>query len=290
MVNKRISDDAKRIGLRLLARGRDTPEEIGKICRYSTRTLFRAKKRFRDTGSVRRARARNPGRPRLLNTADAHYLLQLAKHKPSIFLDEYTVYLEKHRHLPASISTVHRTFERAGLSVKRVQKMASERDPLQAGNFLHRVAAYPAHYLVSIDEMSKDDRTYARLWGRSPVGERVEEYSPFVRKRRFSALCAMALDKGIIASRVVEGSFDRDTFVDFLRNDLVSLFHTSGSHLTSIKLPIMNPYPAPQSVLLLDNARIHHSEEIRELVEAFGMLYPDCCFFAPLPISFRMQD
>ncbi|KAJ7736646.1 hypothetical protein B0H16DRAFT_1254138, partial [Mycena metata] len=126
--------------------------------------------------------------------------------------------------------------ERAGLSVKRVQRMAAERDPLQAGNFLHRVSAYPAHYLVSIDEMSKDDRTYAILWGRAPVGERAEANIPFVRKRRFSAICALALDKGIIASRVVESSFDRDTFINYLRNDL---------------LPVMNPYPAPQSVLLL---------------------------------------
>jgi hypothetical protein len=99
--------------------------------------------------------------------------------------------------------------------------MASERDPLQAGIFLHRIAQYPAHYLVSTDEMSKDDRIYARLWGRGPVGSRVEISAPFVRKRRFSGL---ALDKGIIASRVVEGSFDRDTFIDFLRHDLVSSF------------------------------------------------------------------
>ncbi|KAJ7934505.1 hypothetical protein B0H13DRAFT_1591499 [Mycena leptocephala] len=108
----------------------------------SIRTLFRAKKRFRDTGSVARAPAPNPGGPRLLQTADANFLLHLARHKPTIFLDEYLRYLEKHRHLPASIWTVHRTFERAGLNVKRVKRMASERDPLQAGNVVHRISIY----------------------------------------------------------------------------------------------------------------------------------------------------
>lgn len=34
----------------------------------------------------------------------------------------------------------------------------------------------------------------------------------------------------------------------------------------------MQPYPAPNSVLLLDNARIHHSDEIRELIESYGLL------------------
>jgi transposase len=221
MGNRRISIDAKCIGLRLLARKRDTRKEIAEICDFSERTLYRARKRFRDTGSVAKACVINPGRPRLLQTADANFLLHLAKHKPTLFLDEYSRYLDKHRHLPVSMSTVHRTFERAGLNVKHVQKMAAERDPLQAGIFLHRVAQYPAHYLVSVDEMSKDDRTYSRLWGRAPRGERAEANIPFVRKRRFPGICAMALDKGIIASRVVEGSFDRDTFINYLRNDLV---------------------------------------------------------------------
>ncbi|KAJ7814447.1 hypothetical protein B0H13DRAFT_1664785, partial [Mycena leptocephala] len=98
--------------------------------------------RASDKTTVARAPALNPGGPRLLQTADANFLLHLARRKPTIFLDEYSRYLEKHRHLPASIWTVHRKFERAGLNVKRVQRMASERDPLQAGNFVHRISIY----------------------------------------------------------------------------------------------------------------------------------------------------
>jgi len=32
----------------------------------------------------------------------------------------------------------------------------------------------------------------------------------------------------------------------------------------------MNAYPAEQSVLVLDNARIHHDEDLIEYIEAFG--------------------
>src|SRR5438270_3707127 len=32
----------------------------------------------------------------------------------------------------------------------------------------------------------------------------------------------------------------------------------------------MNSYPAEQSVLILDNARIHHDEDLIDYIEAFG--------------------
>ncbi|KAJ7350836.1 hypothetical protein DFH08DRAFT_695743, partial [Mycena albidolilacea] len=146
-------------------------------------TLYCAKQRHHMTGSVTRAHCRNLGHPHILAVSDTNYLLQLVKHKPTTFLDKYTHYMEKYCHLPVSITTIHCTFERAGLNVKRVQQMASERDPLQAGAFLHCVAQYPAHYLVSTEEMSKDNQIYARLWGREPMGGCVEVGAPFVCKQ-----------------------------------------------------------------------------------------------------------
>ena len=35
----------------------------------------------------------------------------------------------------------------------------------------------------------------------------------------------------------------------------------------SWQIPLTNPYPGPRSVLVLDNCNIHHSEEVRKLVE-----------------------
>lgn len=32
----------------------------------------------------------------------------------------------------------------------------------------------------------------------------------------------------------------------------------------------MNAYPAPNSVILIDNAQIHHSQEVLDIVEQFG--------------------
>jgi len=54
---------------------------------------------------------------------------------------------------------------------------------------------------------------------------------------------------GIIYSEVIPGSYDGPAFISFIE------------HL----LPRMNPWPGPQSVLVMDNCAIHHIEEIEPL-------------------------
>jgi transposase len=223
MGNRKISDDAKVISLRLRARGLDSRREILKIVGFSQATYYRTILHKEATGSVSKAKVLGRGRPRRLLHSDSQYLVRLARHKPTLFLDEYADRLRRYRFLPVSLATIHRAFKHAGLSVKRAQKLASERDPDKRANFVRRMGHYPAHYLVTIDEVSKDDRTYARLWGRAAVGERVELHNPFIRKRRLSMVAAMALDEGIIGSKVIEGSFHHDSFLEFLRDDVVSI-------------------------------------------------------------------
>ena len=272
MGNRKISTDLKAAALRLHARG-DSDKEVSRIMGFSISTLSRIRRRYRLSGNI--AKAPQPGlfgRPRLLLTADTRYLLSLAHHNPTMFLDEYAKRLRKWRYLPVSLSTLHRSFERAGLSVKQAQKLASERDPIKCADFVRRIGKYPSPYLIFLDEVSKDDRTYARLWGRAVLSGRVEKHNPFVRKRRLSMLAAMALDEGIIASRVVEGSFTRESFLEYLRDDLVSSLFIRGIYLIMhcYYLPLTTPFPSPRSVLVLDNAKIHHSDEVIQLAEGYG--------------------
>ncbi|KAG0145576.1 hypothetical protein CROQUDRAFT_30310, partial [Cronartium quercuum f. sp. fusiforme G11] len=55
---------------------------------------------------------------------------------------------------------------------------------------------------------------------------------------------------GMIAAMTCKGSVERVHVEMFLKWDL---------------LPVMNPYPAPYSVLILDNAKIHHGDLIHQL-------------------------
>ncbi|KZT61242.1 hypothetical protein CALCODRAFT_427958, partial [Calocera cornea HHB12733] len=64
-------------------------------------------------------------------------------------------------------------------------------------------------------------------------------------------LPALSLD-GVLCLKIVEGSFDTLSFMEFVECCLVN----------------MNPFPNQNSVLVMDNCRIHKSDLIREMVEA----------------------
>ncbi|KAH9924248.1 hypothetical protein B0H21DRAFT_701077 [Amylocystis lapponica] len=132
------------------------------------------------TGDVATAQALGRGWPQKLLREDCEYLLHLAHHKSSLFLDEYSHRLRENRYLPVSLQTIHQTLECAELSAKHVQKLTAEQDLIIHADIIWRISQYPTEYLICLDEVSKDDRTYARLWGRCAVGLQVEQHAPFV--------------------------------------------------------------------------------------------------------------
>lgn len=56
---------------------------------------------------------------------------------------------------------------------------------------------------------------------------------------------------GIIYSHIKTGSYNGEQFLDWLEG----------------LLKVMNPYPLPQSILILDNCCIHHVEGVEEMCQ-----------------------
>lgn len=73
---------------------------------------------------------------------------------------------------------------------------------------------------------------------------------------RYSILPALSLN-GIIALDIVEGSFNKRLFAHFIDG----------------LLDQMNPFPLPNSVVVMDNCRIHKDPVILEMITARGMRY-----------------
>ena len=59
-----------------------------------------------------------------------------------------------------------------------------------------------------------------------------------------------------------------------------------------LKLPLTTPFPGPRSVLLLDNARIYHSDEVTALVHSFSCIIeylpPYSPDFQPVELAFSV--
>ncbi|PKB98454.1 hypothetical protein RhiirA5_262809, partial [Rhizophagus irregularis] len=100
----------------------------------------------------------------------------------------------------------------------------------------------------------KDERTLTRLYGYSPRNIRACKKVVYVRGKRYTILPALTLD-GFVAVDVFEGACDKNKFINFVLNKVV---------------PIMNSYPGNNSVIIMDNARIHHDADLISLLEGLG--------------------
>ena len=89
------------------------------------------------------------------------------------------------------------------------------------------------------------------LRGLTPVCHRF-----LVRGTRISSVVAMS-SSGVLAYEFHTGTMNGDKFFDFVRGNLI---------------PSMQPFPGPNSILIMDNCSIHHVEEVKRELDFAGIL------------------
>ncbi|PKC01482.1 hypothetical protein RhiirA5_261733, partial [Rhizophagus irregularis] len=112
---------------------------------------------------------------------------------------------------------------------------------------------YKPEQLIFMGEAAKDERSLSRGYGYSLKNIFTTKKNVFVRGIRYTILPALSL-QGIIAVDIMEGNCTKEKFREFVISNV----------------PQMNAYPNEQSVLVLDNARIHHDDDLIDYIEAFG--------------------
>jgi transposase len=127
MINCKISPDVKITAIRLHERGHVRLHDILDCVGFSRRTFYRICKLYRETGDVVRPRSESFGRPRSLNLEGLRYLTELVHHRPDWFLDELTGLMEQNRFISVHYTMIHRELMRAGISLKKLRKIAKER-------------------------------------------------------------------------------------------------------------------------------------------------------------------
>ena len=99
-------------------------------------------------------------------------------------------------------TTIHWELVCAGVSSKKIRKIASERNEVIIADFVHQMAQYTPEQLGFLDEVSKDERTSFRTHGHSLKGTRAVQKGVFVHGRCFSAEGLLSLD-GVLWLKVL---------------------------------------------------------------------------------------
>ena len=109
------------------------------------------------------------------------------------------------------------------------------------------MAGWDANQLLFLDESAANERTMDRKYGWAPIGVTPHKYKSIKRSERWSILPVYTID-GFYVWDIIQGSYTKELFNEFVCTQV---------------LPCCTPYPGPRSILVMDNARIHHSEVLR---------------------------
>ncbi|KAJ7600245.1 hypothetical protein C8J56DRAFT_999645 [Mycena floridula] len=156
------------------------------------------------------------GRPQILLHDDLSYILRLVQFRPDWFLDELLNLLKKNRFISVHYTAIFRMLQRCNVSRKKLKVIARERNEDLRNDYIRQMAQYQAHQIGFLDETSKNDKTPARVYGRSKK------------------------ENGIVAKKVVEGSMNRELFLEWLEHEVVHFFSS-----VAIMLSVSRSFECP---------------------------------------------
>jgi transposase len=216
-----ITPGLKLAAVRMYEGGHMQLPQILRIVNFSRSTFFRTWEIWRTRRHVVLPPSPLVGRPRLMVKDDLDYILDLIRHNPSKFLDELGNMLENSRFIAMHWSTICRALIQAGVSHKKLRKIAQERNENVRSDFRLRMAAYTIDQVGWMDEVHKDEKTTRRTYGRSRRNTRAEELQPFERGSRLTGTGLLTKD-GMVAVHTCYGSMTAEKLVEWLEDDVVS--------------------------------------------------------------------
>jgi len=123
--------------------------------------------------------------------------------------------------------------------------MARERSQELRDEWMIRLTQWKPEQLIFVDESAANERTADRKYGWAMKGARAFAETSVKKSKKWSILPAYTLN-GFIAWNVIQGSYNKQLFNDFIRNFVLPLCNRDPNGL--------------KSILIMDNAKIHHSE------------------------------
>ncbi|KAF4460559.1 transposase [Fusarium albosuccineum] len=218
-----------------------------------------------DPRTVRKARARHKlfsstkappnhiGRKETTARVQDDLLEEIAK-KPTMYRSEMRAFLRDRFEVEVSLSSITRLLKSAGWTRKGTHRVAQQRNTELRNLYLYKISKHKSYQMIFIDESGADRRTGHRDKRWAPSGVTPIQVGRLNREQRYQILAAYTQD-GIELARVYPGSTDAAMFKDFIEQ----LLRGCGQ------------WPQPKSVLVMDNASFHRSEEIEQMCTNAGV-------------------
>ena len=186
-------------------------------------------------------------------------ILEMLLEKPSMYLREVQQELLCITRSWYDCATICRAVKRLGMTRQKLRLVARQRCDIQRARYISRIMEFNPHSLIFIDETGSNRRNAIRKYGYGLQGITPVSHKFTVYGKRLSAIGILTY-RGIEDIYIVEGNVNSDIFINFIQRCL---------------LPILLPFDGgdnPRSVVVLDNASIHHVETVRQLISATGAL------------------
>ena len=230
-------------------------QDISRLLYMSERSVQRYMERFHATGTVAPTLQKR-GPDKILTEFQQFTILQTLIHKPTSYLHEVQDQLFEVTGVWVHSSTICRTIKEQGFTRKKVCRIATQQSEQLRIQFMAEISMYNPDMLVWIDETGSARRNSIRQYGYSLRGMPARVHQLQVGGRRLSAIPVLTTS-GIEDVYVTSDSVDGTKFEEFLFQCL---------------LPIILPFNGinHHSVIVMDNASIHHLERVQDLITGIG--------------------
>jgi len=212
---------------------------------------------FETTGDVcKRPYPKHRLQKALSPTAEMIVLTSVVQ-QPGIKLREVQTQLKEYG-IEVSESTICKFLHKSGFSYQRMTLIAKQRDEDTRMTFEYDVSVYDPEMLVFVDETGADRRDILRRKGYSVRGKPAKSHKLLCRGQHISVIAAISA-KGLLDCKIHHESVNGDTFYSFVLTHLVAFLQPfNGQNI--------------HSVVILDNASIHHTGQAVQAIEDTGAI------------------
>ena len=244
-------------------------QQIAECLNVDPSTVCRIIQLFDETGTVKKRDYPENFGTKKLGDIEKLLILQIVIEKPGIYLEEIAGKLQEETGTEVSKTTICRFLHKSSFTRQKMVIAAQQRCDFLRSKYLLEISVYSGHpeFFIFIDETGADRRDSMRKFAYSLRGKPAMVTKLLKRGQCVSAIVGMS-HNGIIDFYTTLSTVNSDSFLKFVQNCLI---------------PVLKPFNGvnEHSIVVLDNAAIHHVDNVVDAIQSTGALVQFLPLYSP---------